>query len=145
MPTLTRFAVKSENENDDTLPPLPDLPTLSDEADDAPPNPKPLKRKYRSLEKIDLSDVPPQPLILKNSLPGVYTDNSRRRPVKEGKSSKYQGVYFDSKMNKWKAQMMIEGTVRALGYFKEEQDAAANYAKAAFKVRDLALSNALGS
>jgi hypothetical protein len=89
------------------------------------------------LEKIDLRGVPPQPLILKNSLPSEYADNSRRRPVKEGKSSKYLGVYYESNMRKGKAQMMIKGTVRSLGYFKEEQDAAATYAKAAFKVRNL--------
>ena len=52
-----------------------------------------------------------------------------------GGSSKYLGVYFDSKLKKWKAQMMMEGNVRSLGYYVNEEDAAAEYAKAAFKYK----------
>lgn len=94
------FAGNAENE------PLPPLPESCAEIKVEEPQPK--KRKYRKLEKIDLSDVPPQPLILKNRLPKEYTDNSRRRPT-SAKSSKYLGVYFDAKQKKWKAQMMIDG------------------------------------
>lgn len=132
MPTLTRFSLSDlanpenlennapslpfhidnyaphsmVNSANGPLPPLlPDMPGPNEDLQS-----RAKKRKYRrTLEKIDLEDVPPQPLILKNSMPRDYTDNSRRRPVKDGKSSKYQGVYFDTKQEKWKAQMMIQG------------------------------------
>jgi hypothetical protein len=85
---------------------------------------------------IDLKDVPPQPLLLKNDLSRSkeYRDNTRRRNVKEG-SSKYTGVYFEKGMNKWKAQIMIEGKVRSIGYYGNEEEAAADYARAVFKYK----------
>ena len=85
---------------------------------------------------IDLEDVPPQPLILKNDLSRSkeYSDNTRRRHVKEG-SSKYTGVYFAKDVNKWKAQIMIDGNVRSIGYYEIEEEAAADYARAVFKYK----------
>jgi len=85
---------------------------------------------------VDLTDVPPQPLILKNDLlrSKEYCDNTRRRNVKKG-SSKYTGVYFEKQMNKWKAQIMIEGIVRSIGYYVKEEEAAADYARAVFKYK----------
>ena len=92
------------------------------------------KRKSKS-GFIDLTGVPPQPLILKNQLGHtLYSDNSRRRPTKEG-SSKYTGIYYDATFSKWKAQIMVEGKVRAIGYYDEEEDAAADYARAAYKYK----------
>ena len=92
------------------------------------------KRKSKSYF-IDLTGVPPQPLILKNQLGHtLYSDNSRRRPTKEG-SSKYTGIYYDAKWPKWKAQIMVEGKVRAIGYYDTEEDAAADYARAAYKYK----------
>lgn len=69
-----------------------------------------------------LVDVPPQPLILKNSK-RIYNDNTRRRPVKAG-CSKYTGVYMDNSIGKWKAQIMVDGHVRHIGYYNNEEDAA---------------------
>ena len=84
---------------------------------------------------IDLTGVPPQPLILKNQLgTTLYEDNSRRRPTKEG-SSKYTGIYYDAKWSTWKAQIMVEGKVRSIGYYDKEEDAAADYARAAYKYK----------
>eukprot|EP00984_Skeletonema_dohrnii_P027090 scaffold16542_cov152-Skeletonema_dohrnii-CCMP3373.AAC.6 len=85
---------------------------------------------------VDLNDVPPQPLILKNDLSQSkeYNDNTRRRNVREG-SSKHTGVYFAKDVNKWKAQIMIEGIVRSIGYYEIEEDAAADYARAVFKYK----------
>lgn len=82
-----------------------------------------------------LVDVPPRPLILKNAK-RVYDDNTRRRPVKAG-SSKYTGVYRDKSIGKWKAQIMVHGRVRSIGYYDNEEDAAGDYAKAAFKYKVL--------
>jgi hypothetical protein len=91
------------------------------------------KTKHKVI--IDLSDVPQQPLILKNQLDRTrYKDNTRHRPVKQG-SSKYTGVYFDKTCNKWKAQILVKGVVRSIGYYSKEADAAANYARAAFKYK----------
>jgi len=84
---------------------------------------------------IDLTGVPPQPLILKNNLSRtVYRDNSRRRPVAEG-SSRYTGIYLDKSAGKWKAQIMVDGSVRSIGYYEREEDAAEDYARAAFKYK----------
>lgn len=82
-----------------------------------------------------LVDVPPRPLVLKNAK-RVYDDNTRRRPVKAG-SSKYTGVYRDKSIGKWKAQIMVDGRVRSIGYYDNEEDAAGDYAKAAFKYKVL--------
>jgi len=83
---------------------------------------------------IDLTGIPPQPLILKNGLSrSDYIDNSRRRPVKDGISSKYTGVYFDQQSGKWRAQIMVDGSVCSIGSYQSEEEAAADYARAAFK------------
>jgi len=84
---------------------------------------------------IDLTGVPPQPPILKNQLGStLYKSNFRPRPVREG-SSKYTGVYFDAASSQRKAQIMVEGKVRSIGYYDNEDDAAADYARAAFKYK----------
>ena len=71
---------------------------------------------------IDITDVPPQPLILKNGLDdNKYKDNSRRRPVKAS-SSKYTGVYYDKVTQKWKAQIMVDNRVCSIGYYTNEED-----------------------
>jgi hypothetical protein len=45
-------------------------------------------------------------------------------------SSKYKGVNFYKKTNKWLAHISINGTVKHLGYFKNEHDAHLAYVKA---------------
>jgi hypothetical protein len=57
-------------------------------------------KKHSGAPFIDLTGVPPQPLILKNALllGGKYKDNTRRRPVKAG-SSKYT-VYLYNAIDK---------------------------------------------
>ena len=87
--TLSTLTTKgSPDHYIEPLPPLPEVPLAelhpqSDTKLNTSHEEK--KRKYRKLDKIDLSDVPAQPLILKNCLPRDYVDNSRRRPVKKGK------------------------------------------------------------
>ncbi|KAL3780850.1 hypothetical protein ACHAW5_000844 [Stephanodiscus triporus] len=89
---------------------------------------------------IDLTGIPPQPLILKNALSrgGNYEDNTRSRPVKAG-SSKYTGIYLDNynsvRKPTWKAQSMVNGRVRSIGFYESEEDAAGDYARAAFKYK----------
>jgi hypothetical protein len=72
----------------------------------------------------ELKVVPPQPLILKNGL----------MRSKKG-SSRYTGVYFEKAAKKWRAQIMIEGKVRMIGKYENEEDAAADYARAAFRYK----------
>jgi len=87
---------------------------------------------------IDLTGVPPQPLILKNRLSHtLYKDGSRTHPTKAG-SSKFTGVYHDASQSyaKWKAQIMVKGKVRSIGYYDNEEDAAADYARAAYKYKE---------
>jgi len=97
-------------------------------------NPRRKKRRTAGAGgfSVDLSDVPPQPPILKNEVSSHYNDNSRRRNVSDT-SSKYAGVYRSG--NKWKAQMYIQGAVRSLGYYTCELEAAVDYARAAFKYK----------
>ena len=99
---------------------------------------KPTKRKGTGF--IDLTGVPPQPLILKNQLGNtLYKDNSRRFAGRlrtdNPNCSKYTGVYYEKKQLKWKAQIMVEGKVRSIGYYDNEEDAAADYARAAYKYK----------
>ena len=93
-------------------------------------------RKAKGTGFIDLTGVPPQPLILKNQLSATcYKDNSRCRPTKAG-SSKYTGTYYDKTWMKWKAVIMVQGKQRSIGYYDKEEDAAADYARAAFKYKE---------
>jgi hypothetical protein len=86
--------------------------------------------------KIDLSDVPNQPLILKHQV-GLYRDNTRQRPVNESTASKYMGVYWETSagMKKWRAQIMVNKRVCNLGRYDDEEAAAQVYAKAAYKYK----------
>ena len=72
---------------------------------------------------IDLSGVPPRPPILKST-----------GRIKTG-ASKFAGVYFNKAMNKWYAQIHINGKDRHIGYYKNEEEAAIDYARAVFKFR----------
>ncbi len=74
---------------------------------------------------LDLSDVPAQPTIPKSK--GRIKD-------KEG-ASKYTGVYFDKKIKNWQARIMINGKGHHIGYYENEDEAAADYARAVFKYK----------
>ncbi|KAK1739945.1 putative AP2/ERF family transcription factor family protein [Skeletonema marinoi] len=91
--------------------------------EDSISNNKTKKRQRVDAFVIDLSDVPPQSPIPKSS--GC---------VKEG-ASKYTGVSFDKRMNKWHAQIMIAGKSRNIGYYENEEEAAVDYARALFKYK----------
>ena len=70
---------------------------------------------------IDLSDVPPQ-------LPIPKSEGC----TKEGASS-FTGVHFDKERKLWIAQVNIDGASRRIGYYKHEEEAAVDYARAVFK------------
>ena len=81
------------------------------------------RKRNTSTISIDLSDVPPQPLIPRSG-----------GDMKEG-ASKYTGVCFNKALNKWKAQITIEGKSQYIGCYENEEEAAADYARAAFKYK----------
>ena len=72
---------------------------------------------------IDLSDVPPQQPIPKS-----------KGWIKEG-ASKYTGAHFNKSANKWQARIRLEGKPRYIGYYKNEEEAAIDYARAVFKYK----------
>jgi hypothetical protein len=82
------------------------------------------RRQQKNSFVIDLSGVPPQPPIPKSS----------GRAKKEG-ASKYTGVSFNKHANRWVALIMIEGKQRLIGYYDDEEDAAADYARALLKYK----------
>jgi len=72
---------------------------------------------------VDLNDVPPQSPIPKSA-----------GRIKEG-ASKYTGVSFHKQMNKWQAQIQIEGKKRCIGFYENEEEAAVDYARVVFKYK----------
>eukprot|EP00984_Skeletonema_dohrnii_P010273 scaffold3999_cov138-Skeletonema_dohrnii-CCMP3373.AAC.8 len=74
---------------------------------------------------VDLADVPTQLPIPKSSA-GRNKDGS----------SKYTGVYSDKQLNKWRAQIRIDGKDQFIGFYENEEEAAVDYARAVFKYKD---------
>ena len=54
--------------------------------------------------------------------------------MKEG-ASKFTGVFFNKKSNKWQAQINLDGKQRRIGYYDDENEAAVDYARAVFKYK----------
>lgn len=77
----------------------------------------------KASHEIDLSEVPPQPLICKSP-----------SSVKEG-TSKYTNVHFDKNTNKWRVMITINSQKHHVGYYENEEEAAADYARAVFKYK----------
>ena len=69
-----------------------------------------------------------------DNLRGVESkQNQWNNKSKKGSSSKYKGVCWDKKLNKWQAQIKINNKQKYLGSFKLEKDAAIIYNNAAIK------------
>ena len=81
------------------------------------------KRQKIDAFTIDLSDVPPQPPIPKVGY-----------RIRE-ESSKYKGVYFNKSAKKWHAEIYIDGKMLHIGLYKNEEEAATDYARALLKYR----------
>ena len=61
----------------------------------------------------------------------THADNMKNKNKRANATSKYYGVCFHKKANKWNAQIQIEGKRTNLGFFTDEKDAAAVFNKAA--------------
>jgi len=69
-----------------------------------------------------------------NLRPVTHSQNMQNRPKRKTKChSKYKGVSFRKRQNKWVADIQVDGKPRFLGYFNEEIDAARAYDSAAKK------------
>ena len=62
-------------------------------------------------------------------------ENSRNRRKSDGKTSKYKGVYWYKRHEKWKATIGHEGRCIHLGYFHDEYEAHLAYCKAALELQ----------
>jgi hypothetical protein len=80
-------------------------------------------KRRRSKDVVDLSGIPPQPPIPKS---GGRKDGA----------SKYAGITFRKKSNKWQARIRIGGKKRTIGDYDDEEEAAADYARAVFKYKE---------
>ena len=84
----------------------------------------------------ELEQVPYQKPILKEEYNDKrYRDNFRKHPINPERASKYVGVSYDVVVNKWRAQMMIQGKVVNLGCYVDEEEAGSMYAKAAYRFK----------
>lgn len=65
--------------------------------------------------------------------PVTHRENSHRGArgvLKDNKTSQYLGVYWVKKRNKWSAQIQLDGEIRYLGYFDDEELAHQVYTQA---------------
>jgi hypothetical protein len=58
-------------------------------------------------------------------------ENNMNRTKQAGTSSKYIGVCLNKRCNKWQANFKLNGKLKHLGYFTNEEDAARCYDRAA--------------
>ena len=75
---------------------------------------------------------------LNNRLDNLQLISQRENSSKDKKncSSKFTGVHWNKKENKWQVRILIDGKRKHLGYFEDEQEAALAYKKARFKLME---------
>jgi hypothetical protein len=61
----------------------------------------------------------------------TQADNCKNTSSRRGKTSKFLGVHKHSQQNVWIAQIKVDGKIKHLGSFKDEEEAAKAYDKAA--------------
>ena len=64
----------------------------------------------------------------------THSQNMMNRNSFKGSSSKYKGVSFDKKCNKWRSEVSLNKKHYYLGMFENESDAAMAYNKRALKL-----------
>ena len=63
----------------------------------------------------------------------TLSQNSMNKRGRSSRTSKYKGVCYAKRRNKWQASIRVDGKERFLGYFNNEEDAAKAYDEAALK------------
>lgn len=70
------------------------------------------------------------------------SQNGANRRKNKGAASRYKGVYFKRKLNKWEVSLQVNKDRKYIGVFEKEEDAARAYNEAAIKhFGDFALLN----
>jgi hypothetical protein len=52
-----------------------------------------------------------------------YSENSQNRSMRKDNTSGIKGIYFKKQLNKWCAQIKLNGKNKNLGYFESKEDA----------------------
>jgi len=81
--------------------------------------------------EVDHVDGNPMNNYLSNLRWATRGENQRNCKSRSGSSSKYLGITWHKRDNKWQAQIKIEGKRKHLGYFTDEVEAAKVYDAAA--------------
>jgi len=77
--------------------------------------------------EIDHIDINPINNTIENLRIIDCSGNNRNREKGKNCSSIYRGVCWNKKAKKWKASIRIEGKIKHLGYFDDENEAGAMY------------------
>jgi hypothetical protein len=63
----------------------------------------------------------------------THSENGANKSSIPNTSSKYKGVYWEKRKNKWQSQITFNNRTKSLGRYNSEKDAALAYNKAALK------------
>lgn len=80
---------------------------------------------------VDHIDRDRQNNVVTNLRYATKSENQWNRGSIAGSSSRYVGVFWEARRQKWKAQIQIDGKSKYLGYFTDEAAAARAYNAAA--------------
>ena len=84
---------------------------------------------YSHSNQIDHIDIDPTNNKIENLRIVNHSQNTRNQKKLNNCSSQYKGVYWNKQNNKWIAQININGKVKYLGLFTNEEEAAETYKK----------------
>jgi hypothetical protein len=87
-----------------------------------------------NLSMVDHHDTDRSNNKLSNLRWASNQDNQRNSKKQIGCSSKYKGVYWNKRANKWKSCICVNHVKMYLGYFTDELDAAKAYNKKAAEI-----------
>ena len=89
-----------------------------------------------SKNQIDHIDINPLDNRIENLRRVNNSQNQRNKNKKKNCSSQYKGVYWHKQNNKWLAYIRIDGKIKHLGSFTNEEEAAEVYKKKYHEIMD---------